>query len=288
MNSVNKTLYIPLYGKAYVSRKGILLQDPKAEEIWKREGFALKGKSRSKWLAYYMGMRAAVFDDWLARQMAAAPEAVILHLGCGLDNRCGRVGTGEHKWYDIDFPEVIAERRRWFAQTQHHQMLGADLRSPRWLDLIPGDSAIVVMEGVSMYLEPQELKKLLEGLAARFKRVQLLMDCYTELAAKASRLRNPINDVGVTHVYGLDDPRLLESDAWRFCAEHAMTPDRLVNALEGLEKRIFRTLYAGSFARKLYRLYAYCGSQPDLLCSRKNQTAIAGRKNEAILDREKV
>ena len=34
MNNVNKTLYIPLYGKAYVSRQGILLHDPKAEAIW--------------------------------------------------------------------------------------------------------------------------------------------------------------------------------------------------------------------------------------------------------------
>ncbi len=33
MNATNKTLYIPLYGKSLVSKKGILLHDPKAEEI---------------------------------------------------------------------------------------------------------------------------------------------------------------------------------------------------------------------------------------------------------------
>ena len=66
MDSVNKTLYIPLYGKSYVSKKGIILKDPKAEEIWAAEGFPLKGKSKSKWLAYYMGMRSAVFDRWVA------------------------------------------------------------------------------------------------------------------------------------------------------------------------------------------------------------------------------
>ena len=58
MDGVNKTLYIPLYGKAAVSRRGILLRDPKAEEIWAEAGFPLKGKAKS----YYMGMRAAVFD----------------------------------------------------------------------------------------------------------------------------------------------------------------------------------------------------------------------------------
>lgn len=62
MDSGNKTLYIPLYGKAAVSRQGILLHDPKAEEIWAEVGFPLKGKAKSKWLTYYMGMRAAVFD----------------------------------------------------------------------------------------------------------------------------------------------------------------------------------------------------------------------------------
>ncbi len=48
MNNVNKTLYIPLYGKAFVSKKNIILQDKKAEEIWAKEGFELKGKSKSK------------------------------------------------------------------------------------------------------------------------------------------------------------------------------------------------------------------------------------------------
>ena len=61
MNGINKTLYIPLYGKASVSKKGIILQDKKAEMIWKKEGFDLKGKAKSKWLTYYMGMRSAVF-----------------------------------------------------------------------------------------------------------------------------------------------------------------------------------------------------------------------------------
>ena len=85
MNGVNKTLYIPLYGKAYVSKKGIILNDKTAEQIWEKEGFELKGKSKSKWLAYYMGMRSAVFDKWLKTRMEEDKEAIILHIGCGID-----------------------------------------------------------------------------------------------------------------------------------------------------------------------------------------------------------
>ena len=90
MNNVNKTLYIPLYGKAYVSQLGVILNDHKAEEIWNKEGFELKGKAKSKWLAYYMAMRTKVIDDFVNEEIKKHPNAIVLHLGCGLDSRCLR------------------------------------------------------------------------------------------------------------------------------------------------------------------------------------------------------
>lgn len=117
MDNVNKTLYIPLYGKAFVSKKGIILNDAKAEEIWTTEGFELKGKSKSKWLAYYMGMRSAVFDNWLRVQMDNDKDAIVIHIGCGMDGRIQRVGTMGHAWYDVDFPEVIQERKRYYQES---------------------------------------------------------------------------------------------------------------------------------------------------------------------------
>ena len=259
MDNVNKTLYIPLYGKSYVSRKGILLHDSKAEEIWAAEGFALKGKSRSKWLAYYMGMRAAVFDQWVKKATEEAPSAVVVHIGCGMDSRAERIGTQTHLWFDIDFPEVISQRKRYYQETANYKMRSADVRSADWLADVPAGNAIIVMEGVSMYLRPEELKQMLGQIAAHFEKARLLMDCYTELAAKASKIRNPINDVGVTRVYGLDNPKLLEESGIFFVREYEMTPAQLVNQLHGMEKTIFKALYAGSIAKKMYRLYEYRG-----------------------------
>ena len=259
MNNVNKTLYIPLFGKAYVSRKGMILHDPKSEEIWAAEGFPLKGKSKSKWLAYYMGMRSAVFDRWLKAQMEADPAAVILHIGCGMDSRVERVGTRGHLWLDMDFPDVIKERKRYYRETETYKMLSADVRNTDWLARMPAGNAIIVMEGVSMYLRTDELKQTLEEICAHFQKVSLLMDCYTEFAAKASRVKNPINDVGVTQVYGIDAPKVLEGNGFTFAREHEMTPADLVDELHGLEKRIFRALYAGGIAKKMYRLYEYEG-----------------------------
>ena len=258
MNTVNRTLYIPLYGKSYVSQKGLFLIDKKAEEIWEAEGFSLKGKSKSKWLAYYMGIRSAVFDEWLKQQMKDAPDAVVIHIGCGMDSRIIRTGAENRKWYDVDFSEVIEERKRYYTETDDYKMIAGDARDCRWLTATPeAKSAIVVMEGVSMYLTVDEMRNLADRLCTHFERMMLLVDAYTSFAAKMSKLRNPINDVGVTEVYGIDDPQAYQSEKLAFVKEHTMMPQKYIDELKGFERFIFAKLYAGGFSKKLYRLYEY-------------------------------
>ena len=84
------------------------------------------------------------------------------------------------------------------------------------------------------------------------------MDCYSVFAAKASKYKNPINDVGVSEVYGIDNPEdLAVGTSLSFTTEHEMTPEALIDELCGMEKRIFKKLYAGKIAKKMYRLYEY-------------------------------
>lgn len=255
MDNVNKTLYIPLCGKAYVSKRGLFLKDADAEAIWEAEGFPLKGKAASKWLAYTMGMRSAVFDNWLRENLEA--DQLVLHLGCGLDSRSRRVACG-NPWYDVDFPEVIRERKRYFSESEAYHMIGSDLRE-KWLENIPaGGKVLVVMEGISMYLTAAERLALLKRLTTHFSEVKLLMDAYTVFAAKATKYKNPINEVGVTQVYGFDDPRDPEQGTGlRFVREHDLTPDAMIRELPKREQGIFRVLYAGKMAKKIYRLYEY-------------------------------
>lgn len=259
MNGVNKTLYIPLYGKSSVSKKGIILHDAKAEEIWEKEGFVLKGKAKSKWLTYYMGMRSAVFDNWLQSKMEEDERAVILHIGCGMDSRVLRVGTKNHLWYDVDFPDVIGERKLYYTENDDYTMIASDARCVEWLQDVPSNAnAIVVMEGISMYFQIEELQMLLSAISNHFNKVSLLMDCYTEFAAKASKYKNPINDVGVTEVVGMDDPHICEENTGlTYVTEHDMTPKTMINELQGMERIFFKTVLGGKVSKKMYRLYEF-------------------------------
>jgi len=296
MTNVNKTLYIPLYGKSFVSKKGIILNDEKAEEIWSKVkeevGNDLKGKSKSKYLAYYMGMRAAIFDNWINEKIndylnknnndSSSPDNIVIHLGCGMDSRCERISRVNRKddsslfsspkitWFDVDFPEVIEERKKYYSESEYCRMISADARQPDWISALPNfQNAIIIMEGISMYLTLQEIQNLFQAFSAKFPHINLLLDCYTTFAAKASRIRNPINDVGVTIVHGIDDPKLLEENATSsnntdtslprisFIREHEITPSNLTSQLHGIEKYIFKSVYAGSLSKKMYRLYEF-------------------------------
>lgn len=259
MNNVNKTLYIPLYGKSFVSKKGIILQDNKAETIWNAAGFELKGKSKSKWLAYYMTMRSAIYDEWVREELKNNPTAVVLHIGCGLDSRIERLSATNIQWYDIDFPDVIKERRKYYTESDFYHMLSADMRNSEWKKYINGNhDAVIILEGVSMYFQPEELVRLLSDLCNHFKTVKLLMDCYTERAAKASKYKNPINDVGVTVVYGYDNPQELAAKSGLvFEKEYCMTPPKYIDELHGMERNIFKNLFAGKIAKSMYRMYEF-------------------------------
>lgn len=258
MDSVNQTLYIPLYGKAYVTKKGVILNDQKAVDIWEKEGFLIKGKSKSKMLAYYMAMRAKVFDQWVVDCLKDYPSAIVLHIGCGLDNRYGRINPSTCDWYDIDFEDVISVRKKYYNDSENYHMLSYDMRDEKLFeDLKPASNVIVVMEGISMYVQSSEIQVFFEHLANRFENIHLLLDAYSEFAAKMSKYKNPINEVGVYEVYGIDHPEKLNIKELSYRQSHLITPNYLIDELSGLEKMIFKKLYAGKFSSRLYYLYEF-------------------------------
>ena len=259
MDSTNKTLYIPLYGKALVSRKGIILEDTKAEEIWEKEAFLLKGKARSKWLAYYMAMRRRVFDDIVRDRCRQLPDAVVLHIGCGMDSRAHRMNV-DNRWYDMDFADVIRARKQYFSENEKYRMIVADATKPQeWLhNFTKGSTAIIVMEGVTMYIEKPLLENMLCQVQKHFSQVIFIADFYTTFGVKMSRIKNPVKAVGASVTGGMDSGSELEiNNGIKVVKEWDMSPERLINRLKGSEKAIFRKLFAGSFAKKIYKMYEY-------------------------------
>lgn len=256
MNEVNKTLFIPLYGKAAVSRKNIILKDPQAEKIWSKEAFPLHGKSKSKWLAYNMAMRARVFDDWTDRMLNQYPDATVVHIGCGLDSRCLRVKKPYLAWLDCDLPDVINVRKMYYQENDAYHMMSVDASDPASMRSLPENRCgIIILEGLSMYLSASQLHDLFQVLSEKYNELSILMDIYTVFGAKASKYKNPVNDVGVTKLYGIDDiDEIINGLPLSFTKEYSFTPDYLINELDFFERMVFKLLFQNSFYSKIYRL----------------------------------
>ena len=136
-------------------------------------------------------------------------------------------------------------------------MMALDASRPEQIGSLPDhDTAIVVLEGLSMYLTNSQVRGLLQALDKKYPKLHILMDVYTEFGVKASKYKNPVNDVGVTKLYGIDSiGRIIDGLRIRFVKEHSFTPDALVKELAPVDRLFFKMLFTGKLYRKIYRLY---------------------------------
>jgi methyltransferase (TIGR00027 family) len=209
--SVEWTNLVTLYLRAYESRsQRPILGDRAAAEAVDRIDYDFKRIHRNSLPAsnqYLVVLRAKQLDDWCADFLARHPDAVVLHLGCGLDGRAFRLEVPESVlWFDLDQPGVIELRRRLYDETERYRMIGSSVTDPRWPDQIPtGRPTLVVAEGLLMYIEGDEVRRLFERLTDRFDRGELLFDTLPPIATRVSKVFTK----GITK-WGIRDARDIE------------------------------------------------------------------------------
>src|SRR5271166_1604237 len=186
--SVEWTNLVTLYLRAYESRSPRpILGDDAAAEAVDRIDYDFKRMHRTLLPAsnqYQVALRAKQLDDWCADFLRRHPDAVVLHLGCGLDGRAFRLALPPAVlWFDVDQPSVIELRRRLYDDAERYRMIGSSVTDPQWLEQIPtGHHTLVVAEGLLMYLPEGEVRQLLDRLTGRFDCGELLFDTLSRLA----------------------------------------------------------------------------------------------------------
>ena len=202
LNNESKTLFIPLLGKAIMSKQNLFLEDKKAEEIISKIDCDLK---QSKWLSMYMSLRALIIDELCNKYILNNPNLTVIHLGCGLDSRCLRVNDNYNIWYDIDYESVINLRKEFYETNSKYKMINSSVLDYKWLNEINDyKNILIVAEGLTMYLEKEEIKELLDQINNRFKNVHLIFDAYTNRGVKYSKIKNPVNKMNAKIKYGFD------------------------------------------------------------------------------------
>ena len=258
LNNESKTLFIPLLGKALMSRENIFLQDKKAEEIISKIDYDFNSLKQSKYLSMYMSLRALLIDKLCNKYILENTNTTVIHLGCGLDSRCIRVNQNYYKWYDIDYENVIDIRREYYEESSKYVMLGYSVTDYKWLEKIEyKDNILIVMEGLTMYLSESDMQELLSNINNKFNNVYLIFDAYTKKGVKLSKIKNPVNRFNAKIKYGIDDYNefILLNNNLEYIKTHLIKKDN--NNLKGITKFIFNNLYCGKTSQSLYRIYEF-------------------------------
>lgn len=216
--SVERTAFIPLLAKAQECRKeNPILVDRKASEILRDvpEGERIPdppGKTRIMML-----LRARKFDEFVRKRLLDYPYRITcIHLGCGLDSRYQRVGTLCRHWYDIDLPEMIELRKKYYQESAEYTMIGcsvADYES--WLESIEldGRPVLLLAEGLMMYLTKDDVQHMLHAVCERAAGpLECMFDIFNTLTARKIQHHPSVKATRAEVQWGCDDPR--EIEAW--------------------------------------------------------------------------
>lgn len=200
-----ETLFIPLYGKAIDYRsKNSILNDRTANDVVERLESDLSKHNRIG--GRISAVRAKQYDEWAKDFVALNENAVIVHLGCGLDARITRIQPPASViWFDIDFYEVISLRKEFFSETNNYKMIASSITSENWLEAIPSDKpALILAEGVFEYLSKEEVKTLLYRLTNYFSHGQIAFDVMNS-SSIGSRKEKLKETTGATIRWAVDD-----------------------------------------------------------------------------------
>ncbi|HEU5039272.1 MAG TPA: SAM-dependent methyltransferase [Gemmatimonadales bacterium] len=149
--------------------------------------------------------RHRLIDDLLRRMLAEDLSRRVFVLGAGFDTRAFRLTGG--RWWEIDDPTLLAfKEERLPARGAPNPLtrVSVDFQSERLADrlapLAGDDRAVVVLEGVTMYLDQDVLAALARDLRAALPRATLICDLMSPtFAATFSRaIRRELGRLGAT------------------------------------------------------------------------------------------
>lgn len=262
-----ETLLVPLYSKAVESQQpNPILVDRKAQEILERIEYDFTKLKISKKTTVLLCLRAKKFDDYTRKFLSSHPRSVVIHLGCGLDSRYTRVHNDEVEWYDLDLPDVIDLRRKFYKETDTYHMISSNVTDFGWIGNISSRvrSVLVIAEGLFMYLKEEEVKALILKLKEAFPRCDLVFDAFSALTVRYAHKDPSLNKTGATIHWGIDDARVIEqwAEGIRLKEEWYFTQAEDINKLGLVYRLAFKIAGLFTAVKRAHRsLYYNLGSR---------------------------
>jgi O-methyltransferase involved in polyketide biosynthesis len=232
LSGVSETLLVTLYLRAMESqRQDALIRDKKAVELVTRMSYdfaRVRHIPLSEANKLVIILRNREFDRYAREFLSHHPDAVVIHIGCGLDSRFERVDNGQVEWYDLDFPDVIELRRELISnEGGRYHLLACSVLEDAWLDVVSvycQRPFLFLAEGVFMYFYEAQAKSLVLTLRDHFPGAELVFDTYSPIHNLVSNLQTSTSRIKIRTHWGIWNGKKIEGwgdgirllDEWGF------------------------------------------------------------------------
>ena len=187
LSGVSETLLIPLYNRAMeTQRPDAMIKDEKAVALVTQMSLDFSRVKQIKMNELLNSMRIIFtreMDRYARDFLSRHPEAVVVHIGCGLDSRFDRVDNGRVEWYDLDLPDVIELRRKFIGDdAERYHLLGCSVLEDAWLEVVKVHAQrpfLFLAENVFVYFMEAQVKSLVLRLRDHFPGAELVFDGWT-------------------------------------------------------------------------------------------------------------
>jgi O-methyltransferase involved in polyketide biosynthesis len=189
LSGVAETLLIPLYNRAMESqRPDALIKDERAEALVAQMSLdfsRVRQIPMTELLKVMRIMFTREMDCYTRDFVSRHPQAVVVHIGCGLDTRFERTcseqaDNGQVEWYDLDVPDVIELRRRFIGdERERYHLLACSVLEDAWLEAVrahPPRPFLFLAETVFVYFTEAQVKSLVLTLRDHFPGAELVFD----------------------------------------------------------------------------------------------------------------
>ena len=216
LDGVSKTLLMTLYARAReAQRPNPMLRDEKAVAMVNQIecDFSRLRMQRHDEIAVIMRMRK--FDSHVRDFLSRNPNAVVIHIGCGLDTRFERVDNGQMEWFDLDMPDVIKLREKLIkTENSRYHTLATSVFDDGWIGAVSKYKPrpfLFMAEGVFPYFEEANVKALFLKLLEDFPGSELVCDAHRPFVIWADNLQLAFAKVKARLQWSIKDGRDVES-----------------------------------------------------------------------------
>jgi O-methyltransferase involved in polyketide biosynthesis len=212
LGAVQETLLIPLYGRAtYTRQHPSLIDDPKAVEMVEAIDYDFTRFDDTMSLVGSVS-RTRIFDRWVGRWLADNPTGTVVEIGAGLNTRYERLDNGRARWIEIDLPDAVDLRRRFFSDTDRRTIVAASVVDDEWIDVVAatGGPWFFAAEAVLIYLDPCEVRDVLAAIGTRFGGSSVATDTWGTWMADHQDEHDTIGALDARFRWFCDDPTDLD------------------------------------------------------------------------------